>query len=199
MDFGYMRVSSTEQNLDLQLEGLKPFVNEEQIYSDKASGKDFEREGFKNLMKALRKGDTLYIKSIDRLGRNKELIKKYLEQLKKKGVRLKVVDIPTTMKDIDEGQEWLIDMINNIIIEVYTSIAEHERNSIRTRQAEGIAVAKAKGKHLGRPAQELPKAWERYYKQYKSKEIKAGEFMKLVEMPKATFYKKLKEYEQNQA
>lgn len=199
MNFGYMRVSSTEQNLDRQLVELKKYVDEEQIYSDKASGKDFEREGFKSLMKALRKGDTLYIKSIDRLGRNKELIKEYLEQLKKKGVRLKVVDIPTTMKDIDEGQEWLIDMINNIIIEVYTSIAEQERNSIRTRQAEGIAVAKAKGKHLGRPVQELPKGWERYYKQYKAKEIKAGEFMKLVEMPKATFYKKLKEYEQKQA
>lgn len=197
MNFGYARVSSTEQNLDRQLVELKKHVNAEQIYSDKASGKDFERDGFKNLMKALRKGDTLYIKSIDRLGRNKELIKKYLEQLKKKGVRLKVIDIPTTMKDIDEGQEWLIDMINNIIIEVYTSIAEHERNSIRARQAEGIAVAKANGKHLGRPVQELPKSWERYYKQYKAKEIKAGEFMKLVEMPKATFYKKLKEYEQN--
>lgn len=103
------------------------------------------------------------------------------------------------MQELLTGQEWVIDMINNIIIEVYTSIAEHERNSIRTRQAEGIAVAKAKGKHLGRPVQELPKAWERYYKQYKAKEIKAGEFMKLVEMPKATFYKKLKEYELNQA
>ena len=83
MNFGYARVSSTEQNLDRQLVELKKHVNAEQIYSDKASGKDFERDGFKNLMKALRKGDTLYIKSIDRLGRNKELIKKYLEQLKK--------------------------------------------------------------------------------------------------------------------
>ncbi|MBG9754172.1 recombinase family protein [Lysinibacillus sp. RSDA_15] len=197
MNLGYVRVSSTEQNLDRQYEALRSFVNEEHIYSDKASGKDFEREGFKNLMKALRKGDTLYIKSIDRLGRNKEMIKKYLEQLKKKGVRLKVIDIPTTMQDRAEGEEWVIDMINNILVEVYTSIAEHERKSIRARQAEGIAVAKTKGKHLGRPVQELPKAWERYYKQYKAKEIKAGEFMKLVEMPKATFYKKLKEYEQN--
>ena len=199
MEFGYMRVSSTEQNLDRQLVELKKYVSEEQIYSDKASGKDFEREGFKSLLKALRKGDTLYIKSLDRLGRNKELIKKYLEQLKKKGVRLKIIDIPTTMQDMPVGQEWVIDMINNIIIEVYASIAENERVTINQRQKEGIAVAKAKGKHLGRPVQELPKAWERYYKQYKAKEIKAGEFMKLVEMPKATFYKKLKEYEQNQA
>ena len=197
MEFGYMRVSSTEQNLDRQLVELKKYVSEEQIYSDKASGKDFEREGFKSLLKALRKGDTLYIKSLDRLGRNKELIKKYLEQLKKKGVRLKIIDIPTTMQDMPVGQEWVIDMINNIIIEVYASIAENERVTINQRQKEGIAVAKAKGKHLGRPVQELPKAWERYYKQYKAKEIKAGEFMKLVEMPKATFYKKLKEYEQN--
>ena len=195
MNFGYARVSSSEQNLDRQLVELKQYVDAEQIYSDKASGKDFERDGFKNLMKALRKGDTLYIKSIVRLGRNKELIKKYLEQLKKKGVRLKVIDIPTTMQDMPAGQEWVIDMINNIILEVYTSIAEHERNTIRARQAEGIAVAKANGKHLGRPVQELPKAWERYYKQYKAKEIKAGEFMKLVDMKKATFYKKLKEYE----
>ena len=199
MEFGYMRVSSTEQNLDRQLVELKKYVSEEQIYSDKTSGKDFEREGFKSLLKALRKGDTLYIKSLDRLGRNKELIKKYLEQLKKKGVRLKIIDIPTTMQDMPVGQEWVIDMINNIIIEVYASIAENERVTINQRQKEGIAVAKAKGKHLGRPVQELPKAWERYYKQYKAKEIKAGEFMKLVEMPKATFYKKLKEYEQNQA
>ena len=195
MDFGYARVSSTEQNLDRQLVELKKYVDAEQIYTDKASGKDFERDGFKNLMKALRKGDTLYIKSIDRLGRNKELIMKYLEQLKNKGVRLKVIDIPTTMKDIDEGQELVINMINNILVEVYTSIAEHERKTIRARQAEGIAVAKTQGKHLGRPKQELPKSWERYYKQYKAKEIKASEFMKLVEMPKATFYKKIKEYE----
>lgn len=86
--------------------------------------------------------------------------------------------------------------INNIILEVYTSIAEHERVTINQRQAEGIAVAKAKGKHLGRPVQELPKSWDRYYKQYANGEIKAGEFMKLVEMPKATFYKKLKEYKE---
>lgn len=196
MDFGYMRVSSNEQNLDRQIEALKPYVSEEQIYSDKASGKDFEREGFKNLMKALRQGDTLYIKSIDRLGRNKELIKEYLELLKKKGVRLKVIDMPTTMQDFPEGQDWVLDMINNIIIEVYTSIAENERHTINQRQAEGIAAAKAKGKHLGRPKTELPRAWERYYKQYKANEIKAIEFMKLVDMPKATFYKKLKEYEQ---
>lgn len=196
MKWGYARVSTEKQNLDRQLVELMKYVDEEHIYSDKASGKDFERDGFKNLMKALRKGDTLYIKSIDRLGRNKELIKKYLEQLKTKGVRLKVIDIPTTMTDRAEGEEWVIDMINNILVEVYTSIAEHERNTIKERQAEGIAVAKAKGKHLGRPSEKLHKDWERYYKQYKAKEIRAGEFIKLVEMPKATFYKKLKEYEQ---
>lgn len=196
MNWGYVRVSSTEQNLDRQFEALKQYVEVDNIYSDKASGKDFERDGFKNLMKALRKGDTLYIKSIDRLGRNKELIKQYLEQLKKKGVRVKVIDIPTTMQDFPEGQDWVLDMVTNILIEVYTSIAENERVTINQRQKEGIAAAKAKGKHLGRPSLELPKSWERYYKQYEAKEIKAGEFMKLVDMPKATFYKKLKEYKE---
>lgn len=196
MNFGYIRVSSKEQNLDRQLEAVKEFVDEEYIYSDKASGKDFEREGFKNLMKALRKGDTLYIKSIDRLGRNKELIKEYMSQLKSKGVRVKIIDLPTTMQDIAEGQEWAIDMINNIIIEVYTSMAEQERVTIKQRQAEGIAVAKKQGKHLGRPTMELPSDWHKYYKEWKDGNIKTVEFMEKVNMKKATFYKKLKEYEQ---
>lgn len=196
MNFGYMRVSSNEQNLDRQLEAIKQFVDEEYIYSDKASGKDFEREGFQNLMKALRKGDTLYIKSIDRLGRNKDLIKSYMNKLKDKGVRVKIIDLPTTMQDVPEGQEWVIDMINNIIIEVYTSMAEQERVTIKQRQAEGIAVAKAQGKHLGRPTRELPSDWDKHYKQWKNGKIKTINFMELVDMKKATFYKKLKEYEQ---
>src|SRR3954466_14064006 len=179
ISFGYVRVSTKEQNLDRQYEALKQYVTEAKyIYSDKASGKDMEREGFQNMLKAMRKGDALYIKSIDRLGRNKELIKGYLEHFKKEGIRVKIIDLPTTMQDVPEGQEWVIDMINNIIIEVYTSIAEQERETLLTRQAEGIAEAKAKGKHLGRPVLELPKEWDKHYKQWKAKEIKAVEFMK---------------------
>ncbi|HDR7839257.1 TPA: recombinase family protein [Bacillus toyonensis] len=196
INFAYMRVSSKDQNLDRQYEALKGYVtSEDYIYSDKASGKDMEREGFQNMLKAMRSGDTLYIKSIDRLGRNKELIKDYLEQFKKRGIRVKIIDLPTTMQDVPAGQEWVIDMINNIIIEVYTSMAEQERQNIKQRQSEGIAVAKAKGKHLGRPVMELPEEWNKLYKDWKDGKITAVAFMKEVDMKKATFYKKVKEYE----
>ncbi|WP_368658668.1 recombinase family protein [Metabacillus halosaccharovorans] len=199
-NFGYIRVSTKEQNLDRQLDALMPYISlddegQPRIYRDKASGKDMEREGFQNLLKAMRKGDTLYIKSIDRLGRNKQQIKEYLERFKQRGIRVKIIDLPTTMQDMPEGNEWVIDMINNIIIEVYTSIAQQERETLLQRQSEGIASAKAKGKHLGRPILELPKEWTKLYKQWKANEIKAVEFMELVQMPKATFYKKVKEYE----
>lgn len=198
INFGYIRVSTKEQNLDRQYEALKPYVSDEKyIYSDKASGKDMEREGFQNMLKAMRKGDTLYIKSIDRLGRNKELIKHYLEHFKKEGIRVKIIDLPTTMQDVPEGQEWVIDMINNIIIEVYTSMAEKEREDIKQRQKEGITVAKAKGKHLGRPALELPKEWSKLYKEWKVGKITAVAFMDTIGMKKATFYKKVKEYEKS--
>lgn len=196
INFAYMRVSSKDQNLDRQYEALKGYVtSEDYIYSDKASGKDMEREGFQNMLKAMRSGDTLYIKSIDRLGRNKELIKDYLEQFKKKGVRVKIIDLPTTMQDVPAGQEWVIDMINNIIIEVYTSMAEQERQNIKQRQSEGIAVAKSKGKHLGRPVMELPEEWDKLYKEWKAGQITAVAFMDAIGMKKATFYKKVKEYE----
>ncbi|MGG0176444.1 recombinase family protein [Gottfriedia acidiceleris] len=195
INFAYIRVSSKDQNLDRQLEAVKGYVTDEKyIYSDKASGKDMEREGFQNMLKAMRKGDTLYIKSIDRLGRNKELIKEYLEHFKKEGIRVKIIDIPTTMQDRPKEEEWVIDMINNIIIEVFTSMAEQERLNIKQRQEEGIAVAKAKGKHLGRPVLELPKEWTKLYKEWEAGRITAVQFMDEVKMKKATFYKKVKEY-----
>ena len=196
MDFGYMRVSTEGQNLDRQYEALKKYVPYDQyIYSDKASGKDMDREGFQNMLRAIRRGDTLYIKSVDRLGRNKQQIKDYLEYFKKEGIRVKILDLPTTMQDVPPGQEWAIDMINNIIIEVYTAMAEKEREDIRLRQREGIDVAKSKGKHLGRPVMELPKEWDKLYKQWKDGEITAVAFMDAIGMKKATFYKKVKEYE----
>lgn len=196
IDFGYIRVSSKGQNLDRQYEAIKDYVPyDEYIYSDTASGKDMDRKGFQDMLKAMRSGDTLYVKSIDRIGRNKEQIKDYLKQFKEKGIRVKIIDLPTTMQDVPEGQEWVLDMINNIIIEVYTSIAQQERETILQRQKEGIEVAKAKGKHLGRPVLELPKEWDKLYKEWKSGKITAVSFMDKVNMKKATFYKKVKEYE----
>ncbi|MEB1806608.1 MAG: recombinase family protein [Bacillaceae bacterium] len=195
--FGYIRVSTNEQNLGRQYQAIKPYVtNEDNIYSDKASGKDMDREGFKYMLRAMKKGDTLYVKSIDRLGRNKQQIKEHLERFKKKGIRVKIIDMPTTMQDVPEGNEWVIEMINNIMIEVYSSIAQQERETILQRQREGIDNAKAEGKHLGRPSMKLPSEWNSLYKQWKAGQIKAVEFMDIVDMKKATFYKKVKEYEE---
>lgn len=197
-NYGYIRVSTQEQNLGRQYQALKPYVlDDDKMYSDKASGKDMEREGFKYMLRAMNKGDTLYIKSIDRLGRNKQHIKEHLERFKKKGIRVKIIDMPTTMQDIPEGNEWVLDMINNIMIEVYTSIAQQERESILQRQREGIDNAKAEGKHLGRPVMQLPSEWDNLYRQWKAGHIKAIEFMDKIDMKKATFYKKVKEYEKN--
>ena len=148
--YGYARVSSKEQNLDRQMIALREYVQDERdIITDKESGKNFDRPGYRSLRDALlRHGDTLVIKSLDRLGRNKEQVKAELEYFKAQGIRLKIIDLPTTMTELPEGQSWIIDMINNILIEVLSSIAEQERETIRQRQAEGIAAAKKKGKHL---------------------------------------------------
>jgi DNA invertase Pin-like site-specific DNA recombinase len=200
-NYGYIRVSTKEQNLDRQLNALLPYLSKDKngnpyLYQDKASGKDMEREGFQEMLRSIREGDTLYVKSIDRLGRNKQQIKEYLEYFKKEGIRVKIIDLPTTMQEVPKGQEWVIDMINNIIIEVYSSIAQQERETLLQRQSEGIEAAKNKGKHLGRPVMELPKDWAKNYKLWKDGKIKAVEFMDKVEMKKATFYKKVKEYEE---
>ncbi|MGD2198749.1 recombinase family protein [Lysinibacillus fusiformis] len=203
INFGYMRVSTIAQKLDRQEDVLIRYVSVDEngkpyIYSDKASGKDMEREGFQEMFRAMRSGDTLYVKSIDRLGRNKHQIKQYLEKLRNKQIRLKVIDIPTTMHDFPSEQDWISDMINNIIIEVYTSIAEQERNTILQRQREGIEAAKAKGKHLGRPIIEYPPDWGHLYNLWVKGIITSKEFMIKVEMKKSTFYEKVKKYRQQQ-
>lgn len=203
VNFGYMRVSTVSQNLDRQEDALIKYVSVDEngkpyIYSDKASGKDMEREGLQNMFRAMRHGDTLYVKSIDRLGRNKHQIKQYLEKLRNKQIRLKVIDIPTTMHDFPAEQDWITDMVNNILIEVYTSIAEQERNTILQRQREGIEAAKANGKHLGRPIIEYPHDWSHLYKLWQKGIITSKEFMIKVDMKKSTFYTKVKKYEQQQ-
>lgn len=151
--FYYARVSSREQNLDRQIEAFKSLgADEREIITDKESGKNLERPGYQALKSAmLRSGDTLVVKSLDRLSRNKSDIKNELQYFKDNGIRLKVIDLPTTMMELPPGQEWVFEMVNNILIEVLGTIAEQERATIRQRQAEGIAAAKLKGKHLGRP------------------------------------------------
>ena len=152
MKFGYVRVSTKEQNEERQLQALKEY-NLDKIYIDKASGKDFNRPQYEELKARLRQDDILVIKELDRLGRNKQMVKQELEELKAIGVKVVILNIPTTLMLLDkklEGQAWVFEMINNILIEVLSTIAEEERNKIRTRQAEGIALAKEQGKYKGR-------------------------------------------------
>lgn len=199
MIYGYCRVSTKDQNIDRQVKSLIDFgVPAQNIKFDKQSGKDFNRENYQVLRnEILRAGDTLVVKELDRLGRNKELLKEELDYFKKKGVRVKILNIPTTLMDIPVGQEWLIDMINNIIIEVLGAVAEEERKKIKTRQAEGIAVAKEKGVKFGRPKVDFPPLWEKIYGEYKNKEISGVEAMRILNLKKTTFYKLVKEYERN--
>lgn len=144
--FYYARVSTKEQNLDRQIAVFKNMgAPERDIITDKESGKNLERKGYTALKNTLlRRGDTLVIKSLDRLSRSKADIKNELQYFKDNGIRLKVLDLPTTLTDCPKGQEWVWDMVNNILIEVLGTIAQQERETTHIRQKEGITAAKAK-------------------------------------------------------
>jgi len=191
--FYYARVSSEHgQKLDRQIEQFKALgADDRDIITEKKSGKNIDdREAYKAMRnQLLRRGDCLYITSIDRLGRNKADIKTELEYYKENGIKVKILDMPTTMIDFPEGQEWVCDMVNNILIEVLGSIAEQERLTIKKRQAEGIAAAKKKGEvKFGRPKVEKPENWNEVIKRWEAGEIKAVEAMKELGLKKATFY-----------
>ena len=187
----YARVSSKEQNLDRQIAAFKALgADDRDIITDKESGKDFNRTGYTALKNAmLRRGDTLIVKSLDRLSRNKSDIKNELQFFKDNGIRLKVIDLPTTMMDLPEGQEWVFEMVNNILIEVLGTIAEQERATIRKRQAEGIEAAKQNGKKLGRPVLEFPDNWNEVYTSWKNGEITAKTAMERTNTKRTSFYK----------
>lgn len=187
----YARVSTQDQKLDRQIAAFKKLGAEDnEIITDKMSGKDLNREGYQALKNViLREGDTLIIKSLDRLSRNKADIHNELRHFKEHGIRVKVIDLPTTMMDLPEGQEWVFDMVNNILLEVLGTLAEQERLMIRQRQTEGIATAKAAGKHLGRPKTELPDNWEEVISLWKEEKITAAEAMRRTGMKRTTFYK----------
>lgn len=195
--YGYSRVSTKDQNLDRQLVELKKYVEDRFIFQDKQSGKDFDRPQYQLMKKVAQKGDVIYVKSLDRLGRNKQQVKEELEYYKNEGVRIKILDIPTSMMDIPVGQEWLMDMINNLLIEVLSTMAEQERNNIRQRQAEGIAIAKEKGKYKGRKKIEVDDTFEKAYDQWKAGEITATKVMELTGLKRNTFYRRVAEYEGN--
>ena len=188
--YGYARVSTKEQHLDRQIKALLDCgVAERDIVTDKASGASLDRTGYlalKNTM--LRDGDVLVIKSLDRLSRNKEHIRQELEYFKTHHIQVRVIDLPTTMIQLPEGQEWVFEMVNNILIEVLGTIAEQERLTIHQRQREGIDAAKAKGKHLGRPSTSLPDNWVEVLALWQSGEITAREAMRRTGMKRTMFY-----------
>ena len=189
--FGYARVSTQEQNLDRQLIALEKYVARKDILVDKASGKNLERDSYQALkgVLGLRAGDALYITSLDRLSRNKNDIKKELEWFKEKKIRLKVLDLPTSLIEVPEGQEWIQDMVTNILVEVLSSIAEQERITIKKRQKEGIEAAKAKGKHLGRPKIVIPENFQYIHDIWRKGDITAKEAMKQLKLSSSSFYR----------
>lgn len=196
--FGYARVSSKEQNLDRQILALQKYVSKENILVDKVSGKNLERASYQALKGALglRKGDILFITSLDRLSRNKMEIKQELQWFKDNGICLRILDLPTSLIEVPEGQEWIIEMIQNILIEVLASIAEQERLTIRKRQREGIEAARMKGKHMGRPSVKVPDNFEMVYQQWNAGQITAKKAMQLLDLKSSTFYRLVQKYEE---
>ena len=189
--YGYARVSTREQNTDRQVEALIRFgVPEENIIIDKASGKDTEREGYRYLKhQLLRSGDALVIKELDRLSRNKADIKKELEQFKTMGVRVKILDLPTTLTDFPPEQLWVQEMVTAILIEVLGSIAEAERNKIRARQREGIEAARRKNVRFGRPPAPLPDGWREIMAAVKRGDVRPVDAMRMLGMSRSSFYR----------
>lgn len=198
--YGYARVSTKEQHLDRQVRALlENGVEERDIITDKASGASLERPGYQALKNSmLREGDTLVIKSLDRLSRNKEHITQELRFFKEHHIQVRVLDLPTTMVELPADQEWVFEMINNILIEVLSSIAEQERLTIRQRQAEGIAAAKAKGKHMGRSRKEFPPNWEEVYSLWNAGKLTATAAMKELGLKNSTFYKLVRSYRERE-
>lgn len=190
----YARVSSKDQNLDRQIKEFRTLgATDREIITDKESGKDLDRPGYQALKNAmLRSGDTLVIKSLDRLSRSKADIKKELQYFKENRIRVKVIDLPTTMTEWPKGQELMGETITNIMIELYGMMAEQERVNIKQRQAEGIAAAKEKGKRLGRPALEVPENWSQVYNAWKAGKITAKEAMEQTGTKRTSFYKLVK-------
>ena len=189
--FYYARVSSKEQNLDRQLAAFHQLgASDRDIITDKQSGKNLERSGYQALKSTLlRSGDTLVVKSLDRLSRNKADIRNELQYFKDNNIRVKIIDLPTTMTDFPEGQEWILEMVNNILIEVLGTIAQQERETIHQRQAEGIAAAKSKGRQFGRPPIAFPDNWNEVYLFWKSGEITAKAAMEMTGLKRTSFYK----------
>jgi len=190
--WAYVRVSTREQNEDRQVEELKDLVTtKSHLIIEKQSGKDFNRPLYQSLKNIMREGDTLIIKSLDRLGRNYEQMKDEWKDLSDRGIKIRVLDSP--LLDISKYDDDLMGkFVSDIVFNVLSFCSENERKNIKQRQAEGIAIAKAKGVKFGRPSIPYPDNYESVINDWKKGEIKAIEAMKLMNVSKTTFYKMVK-------
>lgn len=193
--YGYVRVSTKEQNEDRQLIALHEVdVPQKNIYMDKQSGKDFNRPQYKKLLKKIKPGDLLYIKSIDRLGRNYEEIQNQWRIITKdKNADIYVIDMP--LLDTRRGKDLLGTFISDLVLQLLSFVAENERTNIKQRQAEGIAAAKAKGVRFGRPPKPLPDNFHEAYQRWKQGEITGTAAAKECGMPLSTFRYRAEIYE----
>lgn len=195
-NYGYCRVSSPDQCEDRQYIAMRELqIPDSCIYVDKQSGKDFERPMYKKMIRRIRSGDILYIKSIDRLGRNyEEIMKQWKILTKEKQADIVVLDMP--LLDTRRGKDLMGTFLADIVLALLSYVAENERTTIKQRQAEGIAAAKARGVKFGRPVKQLPDSFDEVYHAWKRKEVSLSEAAVLCDMCRSTFYDKAVQYEQ---
>lgn len=192
--YGYVRVSSADQNEERQLVALREkSIPENHIFMDKQSGKDFDRPQYKKLVKKLKAGNLLYVMSIDRLGRNYEEIQNQWRILtKEKGIDIVVLDMP--LLDTRQGKDLMGTFIADLVLQILSFVAQSERENIKKRQAQGIAAAKAKGVRFGRPEKEVPADFGNIVREWQQKRIPVEEAIWRCSMSEATFYRRLREY-----
>lgn len=195
MKYGYIRVSTKEQNIDRQLNCMyAQGLDNKSIFIDKQSGKNFDRNEYQKLKNMLKSGDLLIIKSIDRLGRNYDMIiEEWRTLVNILNVDIQVLDMPL-LDTRAEGRNLIGKFISDIVLQILSFVAENERDNIKLRQAEGIKIAKEKGKHLGRPRIILPNNFQEIANQYKKKEITLAEALSSLNMNRSSFYKNLKSF-----
>lgn len=193
--YGYLRVSSRDQNEDRQRIALQEMeVSEKNIFMDKQSGKDFDRPSYKRMVRRMKRNDLLYIKSIDRLGRSyEEILEQWRVLTKEKGVDIVVLDMP--LLDTRRGKDLMGTFLSDIVLQVLSFVAENERENIRQRQAEGIAAAKARGVKFGRPALPYPDNFRDIHHDWRKKKITLQQAADACAMPVGTFYGKARKFE----
>lgn len=192
--YAYVRVSSRDQNEDRQLVALKEYgIPKNCIFLDKQSGKDFNRPNYIKLVKKLKEGDLLYVKSIDRLGRNyEEIINQWQYLTKEKKIDIVVIDMP--LLDTRRGKDLLGTFISDLVLQLLSFVAENERINIKQRQAEGISAAKARGVRFGRPKKQLPDNFEEVLQKWTDNQLSIAAAAKMCNLPKSTFYSRAKAY-----